>query len=96
MAAESGGPREAEMTTITVQTPVKVPAPYAARLAAAGFLSFLAWFQRTSAARAERQARTDRIREAAAVRDYAQRFASEDPRFAADLLAAADRHELID
>jgi hypothetical protein len=84
------------MTTITVQTPVKVASPYAARLAAAVFYRTLTWFRHTSAQRADRQSRADRIREAAAVRDYAQRFASEDPRFAADLLAAADRHELPD
>jgi hypothetical protein len=29
------------------------------------------------------------------VRAYAQRFARHDPRFAADLMAAADRHERL-
>ncbi len=43
--------------------------------------------------RAERQSQADRATEAAAVREYAQRYAAHDPRFAADLLAAADRHE---
>jgi len=46
-----------------------------------------------SDARASHRLYAERIKEAAAVRDYAQRFARHDPRFAADLLAAADRHE---
>lgn len=35
-------------------------------------------------------------REAAAVREYAHSAAVTDPRFAADLIAAADRHEQAD
>ena len=46
-------------------------------------------------ARAERREVADRAAEAAAVREYANRFASHDPRFAADLMAAADRHERL-
>ena len=37
----------------------------------------------------------DRVREAAAVRAWAETFRQTDPRFAADLFAAADRHELL-
>jgi hypothetical protein len=34
-----------------------------------------------------------RVQEAHATREYALKFSSADPRFAADLCAAADRHE---
>lgn len=78
------------MTTVTVHTPVAVGTPRAALLAANLFSAFLGWFERT----AERREVADRAAEAAAVREYANRFASHDPRFAADLMAAADRHEL--
>ncbi len=82
------------MTTITVQRPIKVREPRAAALAAQLFSTLLGWFERTGSARAERRERADRTTEAAAVRQYATHYASHDPRFAADLLAAADRHEL--
>jgi hypothetical protein len=82
------------MTTITVQRPVKVREPRAAALAAQLFGQLLGWFESSRATRAERRERADRATEAAAVRQYAQEHASHDPRFAADLMAAADRHEL--
>ncbi len=81
------------MTTITVHTPVQVRAPRAAGYAAWAFMRVLGWFERQGAERTERREQADRAAEAAAVRDYANRFASHDPRFAADLMAAADRHE---
>lgn len=81
------------MSSITVLSPVKVAVPRASRYLANLFVSLTQWLQRTGASRAQRQLAADRGAEAAAVRQYAQRFASHDPRFAADLLAAADRHE---
>jgi hypothetical protein len=84
------------MTTITVHTPARVGVPRAAHMAAAAFLALLGSFERRSKARAERRVQADRNAEAAAVREYAMRFAGHDPRFAADLLAAADRHERIE
>lgn len=81
------------MTTITVHTPVKVATPRAALLAAGLFMRLLDVLERTGAARAQRRLNAERLAEAAAVRQYAMRFASHDPRFTADLLAAADRHE---
>jgi hypothetical protein len=81
------------MTTITVQTPVKVRTPRAAAWAATAFTRLLGWFETSAAQRQERREMADRGAEAAAVRQYAIRFASHDPRFAADLMAAADRHE---
>jgi len=84
------------MTTITVQRPLSVREPRAAVYAAALFSQLMALLQRDRARRAERREASERIAEAAAVRQYALRSASHDPRFAADLLAAADRHELAD
>ncbi len=85
--------RKSDMVTVSVYTPVTVRAPRAAAWAAFLFTRFLGWFERGAAQRLERREQADRAAEAAAVREYAQRFASHDPRFAADLMAAADRHE---
>ncbi len=82
------------MTTITIQRPLKVREPRAAAWAAALFGQMLRALQDRRAARAERRERAERAAEAAAVRQYALRYASHDPRFAADLVAAADRHEI--
>jgi hypothetical protein len=84
------------MTAITVQLPIRVAVPRASRWAASAFTGILSWFEQHNALRAERQLQADRAAEACAVRDYARRYALHDPRFAADLLAAADRHELTD
>jgi hypothetical protein len=81
------------MSAITVQSPIAVATPRASGWAAGAFMAVLGWFEQHSAQRALRQLQADRAAEAAAVREYAQRYASHDPRFAADLLAAADRHE---
>ena len=81
------------MTTITVHAPLKVAVPRATRWAAGAFTGILSWFDSHSAESQQRQLATDRSADAAAVREYAHRFAGHDPRFAADLLAAADRHE---
>lgn len=81
------------MTTVTVHTPVQVRTPRAAAWAALLFTRLLSWFETGTSARQERREAADRGAEAAAVREYAHRYASHDPRFAADLMAAADRHE---
>ena len=81
------------MTTITVLAPLHVRTPRVTRLAATVFLGFLRLIERTTAIRSENRLLASRVREAAAVREYAQRFEKHDPRFAADLLAAADRHD---
>lgn len=82
------------MTMMSVYTPAPVQMPRAAPVAAALFMRLLQWFDRRGRARAASRSQATRESEARAVRDYAQRFARHDPRFAADLLAAADRHEL--
>lgn len=81
------------MTTITVFKPVAVRKPRAAAWAAYLFTALLSKLAGSAAERQERREAADRGSEAAAVREYANRFASHDPRFAADLMAAADRHE---
>ncbi len=81
------------MSTITVQRPIKVHQPRAAAWAADLFNLLLNGLQSLRAARARRRKITDRAAEAAAVRRYARDYAGHDPRFAAELMAAADRHE---
>lgn len=81
------------MTTITVSTPAKVAAPRGAAWAANGFAAVLSWLEALGETRTERRALADRLAEAARVRIYAQDVLAQDPRFAADLMAAADRHE---
>lgn len=81
------------MITIPVQVAERVAPdnPRGSRLAAAAFVALLrgvsALMQRVPA-----QART-RAQEARAVRAMATEWQHSDPRFAADLFAAADRHE---
>lgn len=81
------------MSTITVLRPVRVNAPPATAWAATLFTGLLSWFERSREAKADALATAARIADAAAVRAYANRCATHDPRFAADLMAAADRHE---
>lgn len=83
------------MTTITVQKPATVRVPRAAPFAAALAFSLLSACERMLAARRKHKAETTRAAEAAAVRRYADEIRSHDPRFAADLYAAANRHEVI-
>lgn len=84
------------MTTIRVHTPLTVKTPRGA--VAAGWLisrltGLLDGMRQRSAARAEQNRSFNRVAEASALRRHAQGFMGADPRFAADLFAAADRHE---
>lgn len=81
------------MSFVTVHAPTTVRAPRAAAWAAGLFSSLVSRFQSAGADKAQRALASTKQREAHAVRAYAQRFAEHDPRFAADLMAAADRHE---
>jgi len=87
------GPERTEMTTITVNTPAKVVAPRGALIAATWFAALLNWVEAKADQRQVHRQLAARIAEAASVRQYAQEVRLHDPRFAADLLAAADRHE---
>ena len=81
------------MTTITINTPVKIAAPRGSRIAAVWFGRLLTRLGDLAEQRADSRAQAGRVREASQVRAYAQAVMAEDPRFAADLFAAADRHE---
>ena len=79
---------------MTFITPVQVKAPRGAALAAAGFAKLLDWMALTAKISAQRRLQAQRVADANQVRQYAQAVMAQDRRFAADLLAAADRHEL--
>ena len=81
------------MTSITVNAPVKTKAPRGANVAATWFMALLTWVKKLSHQRTESRQFAGRQDEAARVRTYAQQIMGDDPRFAADLFAAADRHE---
>jgi hypothetical protein len=79
------------MTTNTFEV-LSVPSPAmprGARVAAELFLRASRWLSSRPAQRAATPAE-----EAAAVRNFAYRVRTTDPGFAADLFAAADRHEM--
>lgn len=79
------------MTTITTRDYVlsqSFPQPRGGRVAAELFTRFFRWLSRPAAP----QQRT-RAEEASYVRDLAYRMQNTDPGFAADLFAAAARHE---
>jgi len=80
------------MTTTTVEVlSVRSPAmPRGARVAAGLFSSVLNWFSRPAATRT-----LSRAEEAASVRQMAYQVQRTDPGFAADLFAAASRHESL-
>ena len=81
------------MTSITVNAPIKTLAPRGAAVAATWFMALLTWVEKLSGQRAESRQFAGRQDEAARVRAHAQQIMAHDPRFAADLFAAADRHE---
>ena len=84
------------MTTVTVRTPSPVAAPRGAAIAANLMARLMAWLEavgRARAAAAVRRMEATRATEAAELRRYVEEWATFDPRFAAELLAAADRHE---
>ena len=84
------------MTTITILRPVAVRAPRAASWAAGAFLQLLSWFEFAAERSGHRRQVATRAGEAAAVRAYAYEIEARDPHFAADLRAAADRHQYND
>ena len=81
------------MTSITVKVPAAVESPRGAALVGAIFSAVASGFALWRAARVQQRATASRAAEAARVRDYAHSVMQQDRRFAADLLAAADRHE---
>lgn len=81
------------MTTITIARPATVREPRGAAWAAQAVWSVWQFLSRLSASRSELRETAGRVAEAAAVRRLADSWRDQDPRFAADLYAAADRHE---
>jgi hypothetical protein len=81
------------MTQIAIISPEKVAAPRGAAWAAAAASRLLGCVQDWQARRAQRLAVDARAVEAAAVRRTADELCRIDPRAAADLYAAADRHQ---
>ncbi len=81
------------MNSITVIAPIKIAVPRGAAVAATWFVAFLGWLEKVADRREQSRQLVGRIEEAARVRSYAQQLVAHDPRHAADLFAAADRHE---
>lgn len=84
------------MTTLTSHNPIAVATPRAAAWAATTWIAVSrTCMQLMTQARqsSERAAGVGRVSEANRLRNVARGFMSSDPRFAADLYAAADRHE---
>lgn len=82
------------MTTISVTRPAPVAVPVGAILAAELVVRVMGWFSTAKPQRSHTLDEAGRIGEAARVRRMAQEIMADDPRFAADLFAAANRHEL--
>lgn len=82
------------MTTISVTRPEPVAVPFGATLAADLVVRVMGWFSAVKPRRSRSLDEAGRIGEAARVRRMAQELMADDPRFAADLFAAANRHEL--
>lgn len=80
------------MSTLSLAAPLPVAVPRAAPVAAYYFLMLLRALARGAQARQASTAMAKRLKEAAQLRAYAMDLQSVDPRMAADLLAAADRH----
>ena len=84
------------MTTLTTRHPIAVATPRGARWAAAAWIGMsrgATLLLNLVTQSRERAAVIGRITEANRLRHVARGFMSSDPRFAADLFAAADRHE---
>jgi hypothetical protein len=81
------------MTTVTVHTPAHVAEPRGARVAVAAVLALREAYASLRQGMARHHAYRSRVAEAARVRAMAREVARHDPRVAAEMLAAADRHE---
>lgn len=87
------------MASVSIHTPNHVATPRGATLAAGVMAALLHAIEKIGqwrAVSAARRSEASRVRDASKLRRYAYQFLGDDPRFAADLLAAADRHELTE
>jgi hypothetical protein len=82
------------MTTVTVHTPAQVAEPRGARVAVAAVLALREAYAALRRGLAQHRIYRSRVAEAAKVRAMARQMARHDPRVAAEMYAAADRHEL--
>ena len=82
------------MTMLSVITPAPVQMPRFAAVAATLFARLLQGLTAVDRAVTAPRAESERQRQARELRQFAAQHAEHDPRFAADLWAAADRHEL--
>ncbi len=82
------------MTTVSINTPHTVGVHFGSSLVAEFFMRMLGWFTAAKPARSRTLDEATRIGEAARVRRLAMAVMADDPRFASDLFAAADRHEI--
>jgi len=81
------------MSTTSLPSPAPVVAPRFAPVAADWFARLLEVLHLARRVHTGRRLRMERIAEAARLRRYADSVRTLDPRFAADLYAAADRHD---
>ena len=81
------------MTTITVQVPTYVHVPRGATFFGSLYSAIAAGLTAWNQTRLQRRASAVRAAEIAELREFAWSLMKEDRRYAADLLAAADRHE---
>lgn len=81
------------MTQITLHRPAPVQMPRFAPVAAEWFARLLEVLHLARRVRSAHRDRVTRIAEANSLRRYATALMTTDPRIAADLLAAADRHD---
>jgi hypothetical protein len=83
------------MSTVSLARAAVIPVPRGAVWAAQFWMALQTSFDRRVAKRAELTAAQRVLREAAEVRELASQWARQDPRMAAELSAAADRHERL-
>lgn len=81
------------MTLITIHTPAQVAEPRGARVAVEAVLALCEAVAALRRGLARHRAYRGRLAEAEQVRAMAREIAGHDPRVAAELYAAADRHE---
>lgn len=81
------------MTLITLHTPAQIAEPRGARIAVEAVLALCEAVAALRRGLARHRAYRSRAAEAAQVRAIARETACHDPRVAAELYAAADRHE---
>lgn len=82
------------MTSVTIQTPAQVAEPRGARAAVVVVLALREALSTLRQGLARHRAYRSRVAEAGRMRALAHRVGRRDHRMAAEMLSAADRHEL--